>query len=81
MAAAGYVISSQIVLTFRCSPDFYRGFIQSFSKIATPLTLILRTSSSTNSSTSMTQIVVEYDGVADGGGRSDDFDVTFQVTR
>ena len=77
----GYVVSSQVVLTFRCSPDFYRGFIQGFSKIAAPLTSMLRTSSSTDSSTSMTQIVVEYDGVDDGGGRSGDFDVTFQVTR
>ena len=29
----------------------------------------------------MAQIMVEYDGVDDGGGRSDDFNVTFQVTR
>ena len=28
----------------------------------------------------MTQIVVEYDRVDNGGGRSGDFDVTFQVT-
>ena len=38
---------------------------------------MLRTSSSTNPSTSVTQIVVEYDGVDDGGGRSGDFDRKF----
>ena len=49
----------------KCSPDFYRGFIQGFSKIA-----VLKTSSSTNSSTSATQIAVEYDEVDGGGGKS-----------
>ena len=77
----GYIMSSQVVLAFRCSADFYQGFIQGFSKIAVPLTSMLRTSSLRDSSTSMTQIVVEYDGVDNGGGRSGDFDVTFQVTR
>ena len=38
---------------------------------------MLRTSSSTNSLTSVTWIVVEYDGVDDGGGRSGDFDKKF----
>ena len=38
---------------------------------------MLRTSTSTDSSTSATQIVVEYDGVDDGGGRSGDFDRKF----
>ena len=38
---------------------------------------MLRTSSSIDSSTSVTQIVVEYDGVDDGGGRSGDFDRKF----
>ena len=58
-----------------------------------PLTSMLKTSSLTDSSTSTTQIVVEYNGVGDGGscrGVFDrrfhpklhgDFDVTFQVTR
>ena len=63
-------MSSHVVLTFRSSPDFYRGFIQDFSKIAAPLTSMLRTSSSTNSSTSATQIAVEYDEVDGGGGKS-----------
>ena len=40
---------------------------------------MLRTSSSTDSSTSMTQIVVEYDGVDNGGGRSGDFDRKFHL--
>ena len=31
------------------------------------------------SSTSVTQIVVEYDGVDDGGGRSGDFDRKFHL--
>ena len=46
------------------------SFIQGFSKIAAPLTSMLRTSSSTDSSTSATQIAVEYDGVDGGGGKS-----------
>ena len=39
-----------------------------------PLTSMLRTSSLTDSSTSMTQIVFEYNGVDDGGGCSGDSD-------
>ena len=61
-------MSSHVVLTFRCSSDFYRRFIQGFSKIAAPLTSMLRTSSSTDSSTSTAQIVVEFVGVDAGGG-------------
>ena len=38
---------------------------------------MLRTSLLANSSTSVTQIVVEYDGVDNGGGRSGDFDRKF----
>ena len=38
---------------------------------------MLRMGSSTNSSTSMTQIVFEYDGVDDGGGRNGDFNKKF----
>ena len=41
---------------------------------------MLKTSLSTDLSTSMTQIVVEYDGIDDGGGRNGDFDMTFQAT-
>ena len=46
---------SHIVLTFRYSSGSH-------------LTLILRTSLSTNSSTRAAQIVVEFDGVDAGGG-------------
>ena len=63
-----FVVSSHIVLTFRCSSDFYRRSIQEFSKIASPLTSMLWTSSSTDSSTRAAPIVVEHDGVDDGGG-------------
>ena len=42
---------------------------------------MLKTSTSTESSISTTKIVVDYDGVDDGGGRSGDFDMTFQVIR
>ena len=62
-------MSSHVALTFRCSSDFYRRSIQGFNKIAAPLTSMLRTSSSTDSSTSATQIAVEYDGVDGGGGQ------------
>ena len=67
----GYVVSSQGVLTYSFA-NFYRHFIQGFSKIAAPLTLMLRTSSSTDSSTSAAQIVVEdrVDGGGGGGGTS-----------
>ena len=53
--------------TFRCLSDFYRHSIPRW-KITAPLTSMLRTSSSMDSSTSAAQIVVEYDGVDDGGG-------------
>ena len=56
------------MLTFKCSPDFYRGLIQGFSKIAAPHTLMLRTSASTDSSTSAARVIVKYDEV--DGGRS-----------
>ena len=103
----GYVVASHVALTFRCSSDFYRRSIQGFSQIAVPLTSMLktsgstestsrfgksgvgvggdgsndgghdtgttssmlRTSSLTDSSTSATQITVEYDGVDGGGGK------------
>ena len=55
----GYVISNQVVLPFRYSLDFYRSFFQSFSKIATPLTSMLRTSSLIDLSNTSTQIMVD----------------------
>lgn len=62
-----------------CLPNFYWDFIQDFNKIAVSLTPMLGMGSLTNSLTSMTQILVEYDKVNDGGSRSCDFNVTFQV--
>ena len=65
-------MSSQVVLTFRCLPNFYRGFIQGFSKIAASRTSMLRMSSSTDLLTSSTQIVVWYDRVNNGHDSSGD---------
>ena len=62
-------MSSHVALTFRCLSDLYRRSIPRW-KIAAPLTSMLRTSSSTDSSTSVTQIAVEDDGVDGGGGKS-----------
>ena len=54
-AFLGYVRSSHVVLTFRCSSDTPKLMCP-----PSPLTSMLRTSSSTDSSTSAAQIVVEY---------------------
>ena len=43
------------------------SFIQGFSRVVAPLISMLRTSSSTDSSTSATQIAVEHDEVDAGG--------------
>ena len=45
----GYVVSRHVVLTFKYSSNFYRRFIQDFSRIAASLTLMLKTSGSTDS--------------------------------
>ena len=71
----------EVVLAFRCSPNFYQLSIQDFSKITTPPISRLITSSSTDLLASAAQIVVEYNRVDDGGGCNSDFDMTFQVTR
>ena len=42
----GYVMSSHVALTFRCSSYFYRCFIQGFRWMATLLTSILKTTES-----------------------------------
>ena len=42
---------------------------------------MLKMSISTDSSLSATKIVVDYDGVDGGGGRSGNFDVSFQIIR
>ena len=41
---------------------------------------MLKTSISTNSSINVIKIVFDFDRVDDGGSRSGDFDVAFQVT-
>lgn len=46
------------------------SFIQGFHKIVAPFILILKTSSSINSSTSVTQIVIRYNEFDDGDGKS-----------
>ena len=51
------------------SSDFDRKFHPRLCMIAAPLTSMLRTSSSTNSSTSATQIAVEHNQVDGGGGK------------
>ena len=56
------------------SSDFDRKFYSRLHTIAAPLTLILKTWSSTDSSISATPIVVEYDRIDHGGGHSSDFD-------
>ena len=61
VCSLGYVVSSHVVLTFRCSSDFYQRSIS-------PLPSMLGTSSSTDSSTSATPMVFEYDGDGGGGG-------------
>ena len=68
----GYVRSSHVVLTFRCSSDAPKLMCP-----PAPLTSMLRSSSSTDSSTNAAQIVVEYDGVHDGGDRNGDFNRKF----
>ena len=47
----------------------------------TSCTSRLRTSASTDSLINAIKIVVDFDGIDDCGGRSGDFDETFQVTR
>ena len=57
----GYVISSHVVLTFRYLLDGPKLIC-----LPTPPILMLKMSSSTGSSTSAAQIVLEYDGFDDG---------------
>ena len=52
-----------------CNGDFDKKFHPRLYTIAASLTLMLKTSSSTDSSASAAQIVVEFDGV-DAGGRA-----------
>ena len=45
------------------------SYLQGFNEIAVPLTSMLSTSSSMDSSTSAIQIAVGYDGIDGGGGK------------
>ena len=60
MAVIMTVVVTVVILT--------GSFIQGFSTIAPPLTSMLRTGSSMDSSTSAVQIAVKYDKI-DGGGK------------
>ena len=46
-----------------------------------PLTQVLETSTSMDSSINATKIAVDYDGIDGGDSCNRDFDVIFQVTR
>ena len=65
-------MSSHVVLTIRCSLDTPKSVC-----LPAPPTLMLRTTSPTDSSTSAAQIVVEYDGVGNSNGRNGDFNRKF----
>lgn len=67
-----YVRSSYIMLTFRYLLD-----IPKLICFSMPSTLIFKTSSSTNSSTSATQIVIKYDKLNDDGSYDSDFNKKF----
>ena len=62
---------SHVALTFRCSSDFYRRFIQGFNRIAVPLTSILKTTRSFGLST-LKAFRAENNEVVGGGGRADE---------
>ena len=66
-------MSRHVALTFRCSSDFYRRFIQELSRIAAPLTSMLKTSRSTESTTRPGKggVGVGGDGGDDGGHDKD----------
>ena len=67
-----YVRSNHVVLTFRCFSDAPKLMCP-----PAPLTLMLKTSSLTDSSTNAAQIMLEYDGIDDGGDRNGDFNRKF----
>ena len=62
-------VSNKVVLTFKYSPDFYQSFIQGFSTVAAPLTSMLKTSGSIESTTRPGKggVGVDGDGGNDGG--------------
>lgn len=53
----------------KCLLDSYQSFIQSFNKIASPLTSMIKTSLSMYSSIRMVQIAVDYDKIDSGDGK------------
>ena len=59
---------SYVALTFRCSPNVYRRFIQGFRWIATPLTSMLKTTESSD----LAPRELGTDEVVGGGGRADE---------
>ena len=67
----GYVVFSHVALTFRCLSDFYRRFIQGFSRIAAPLTSMLKTTGSSGLSAPKA-FRAENNEVVEGGGRADE---------
>ena len=79
----------QDIQVFHGFANFYRRFIQGFSRIAASLTSMLKTSGSTESTIRPGKGGVgvgddgraERDGIDDGDGCSDDFNVSFQVIR
>ena len=62
---------SHVALTFRCSSDFYRRFIQGFRWIAAPLTSMLKTTGSSGLSAPKA-FRAENDEVVGGSGRADE---------
>ena len=62
---------SHTALTFRYSSDFYRRFIQGFSRIAAPFTSILKTTRSSGLSAPKA-FKAENDEAVGGGGRADE---------
>ena len=56
-------MSSQVVLIFRYSSNFYQRFLEDYNKIAILLTLIQKISISTDSLTLTAQIVIEYNKI------------------
>ena len=64
----GYVVFSYVVLTFRCSPDFYRDSIQGFRWITAPLTSMLKTTRSSD----LAPRELGTDEVVGNSGRADE---------
>ena len=65
------MVFSYIVLTFRYSSDFYRRFIQGFSRIAVPLISMLKTTGSSGLPAPKA-FRAENDEAVGGGGRVDE---------